>query len=60
LNCPKGSFYLFDVLLAMKIEHKKAVDPFKDLSGLQKRSLTVAIVVAFIGIFVWVFKILFF
>jgi len=48
-------------LLAMKIEHKKkAADPFKDLTTLQKRSLTVAIIVAFAGIFVWFLKILFF
>jgi hypothetical protein len=45
----------------MKIEHKKkAADPFKDLTAIQRRSLTVAIVVAFIGIFVWFIKILFF
>jgi hypothetical protein len=45
----------------MKIEHKKkAVDPFKDLSTLQKRCLTAAIILAFAGIFVWFLKILFF
>jgi hypothetical protein len=45
---------------AMKIEHKKAVDPFKDLTPLQRKTLTVAIIVAFLGIFVWFIKILFF
>jgi hypothetical protein len=45
----------------MKIEHKKnVIDPFKDLSTLQKRCLTAAIILAFAGIFVWVLKILFF
>jgi hypothetical protein len=44
----------------MKIEHKKAVDPFKDLSRLQRNCLTVAIILAFVGIFVWFIKILFF
>jgi hypothetical protein len=44
----------------MKIEHKKATDPFKDLTPLQRKCLTAAIVLAFVGIFVWFIKILFF
>jgi hypothetical protein len=45
----------------MKIEHrKKAADPFKDLSPLQRRCLNAAIILAFAGIFVWFLKILFF
>jgi hypothetical protein len=46
----------------MKIEHRKkpADDPFKDLTPLQRRCLTAAIILAFLGIFIWVFKILFF
>lgn len=44
----------------MKIEHKKVNDPLKDLSPLQRNTLTVAIVVAFVGIFIWFIKILFF
>jgi hypothetical protein len=45
----------------MKIEHrKKAADPFKDLSPLQRHCLTAAIILAFAGIFVWFLKILFF
>jgi hypothetical protein len=47
-------------LPAMKIEHKKAADPLKDLTPLQKKTLIVATVVAFLGIFVWFVKILFF
>jgi hypothetical protein len=45
----------------MKIEHKKkAADPFKDLTVLQRRCLIAAIILAFFGIFVWFIKILFF
>jgi hypothetical protein len=44
----------------MKIEHKKAADPLKDLTPLQRNTLTVAVAVAFLGIFVWFVKILFF
>jgi hypothetical protein len=44
----------------MKIEHKKAADPLKDLTPLQKKTLIVATVLAFFGIFVWFVKILFF
>jgi len=45
----------------MKIEHKKATtDPLKDLPPLQRKTLAIAIIVAFAGIFVWVIKILFF
>jgi hypothetical protein len=44
----------------MKIEHKKAADPLKDLTPLQRKTLTVAIIAAFFGIFVWFVKILFF
>lgn len=48
-------------IVEMKIEHRKqVVDPLKDLSTLQKRCLTAAIILAFVGIFVWFFKILFF
>jgi hypothetical protein len=45
---------------AMKIEHKIAKDPLKDLSPLQRKTLTVATMLAFMGIFVWFIKILFF
>jgi len=34
-------------------------DPFKDLTPLQNRSRKAAIAIAFIGVFVWVIKILF-
>lgn len=44
----------------MKIEHKKAVDPLKDLSKLQRFCLVAAVILAFAGIFVWFLKILFF
>jgi hypothetical protein len=45
----------------MKIEHRnKSADPFKDLSSLQRRCLTAAVILAFAGIFVWFIKILFF
>jgi len=44
----------------MKIEHKKKADPFKDLSQVQRNCLTVAIVLAFVGIFIWFIKILLF
>lgn len=53
---------MYDVseLPAMKIEHKKAGDPLKDLTPLQRKTLAVSIVVAFMGIFVWFIKIIFF
>jgi len=44
----------------MKIEHKKAADPLKDLTPLQRNTLAVAVVLGFMGIFVWFIKILFF
>jgi hypothetical protein len=44
----------------MKIEHKKAVDPFKDLTPLQRKTFRAAVIVAFVGIFVWFIKIIFF
>jgi len=34
-------------------------DPFKDLTVLQNRSRKAAIILAFIGVYVWVLKILF-
>jgi len=45
---------------AMKIEHKKTADPLKDLTPLQRKTIVVASIVAFLGIFVWFVKILFF
>ncbi len=54
-------FKFIRCIVTMKIEHrKKAADPFKDLSPLQRRCLTAAIILAFAGIFVWFLKILFF
>ena len=45
----------------MRLEpKKKGLDPFENLSPIQKKSRKAAIVVAFIGSFVWVIKILFF
>ncbi|MBB3056265.1 hypothetical protein [Mucilaginibacter gotjawali] len=44
----------------MKIEHKKAANPLKDLPPFQQKTFTVAIILAFLGIFVWFIKILFF
>jgi hypothetical protein len=45
----------------MKIEHKKTAKPFRDnLSPFQQKTYTVAIILAFLGIFVWFIKILFF
>ncbi|SDP71479.1 hypothetical protein SAMN05428975_2280 [Mucilaginibacter sp. OK268] len=45
----------------MRLEPKKQeFDPFENLSPLQKKTRKAAIVVAFIGSFAWVIKILFF
>jgi len=45
----------------MRLEPKKQeLDPFENLSPLQKKTRKAAIVVAFIGSFAWVIKILFF
>jgi hypothetical protein len=45
----------------MKIEHKKAANSFKEnLSPFQQKTFTMAIILAFLGIFVWFIKILFF
>jgi len=45
----------------MKIEHKKVAKSFReDLSPFQQKTFTVAIILAFLGIFVWFIKILFF
>jgi len=44
----------------MKIEHKKAANSYRDLPPFQRKTFTVAIILAFAGIFVWFIKILFF
>jgi hypothetical protein len=45
----------------MKLEpRKKELNPFENLSSIQKTSRKAAIIVAFIGSFAWVIKILFF
>ena len=45
----------------MRIEPAKRekIDPYKDLSPVHKVTRKVAIVVAFVGVFVWLFKIMF-
>jgi hypothetical protein len=44
----------------MKIEHKKAApDPLQELTPLERRCLNVAVILSFVGVFVWFFKILF-
>jgi len=46
----------------MRIEYqKKTIDPVNDkIDPSQKKSFVIAVVVAFISVFVWFFKILFF
>ncbi|MGN8070044.1 hypothetical protein [Mucilaginibacter sp. SG564] len=45
----------------MRLEpEKKKLDPFESLSPVQKKSRKAAVIVAFIGSFAWVVKILFF
>ena len=44
----------------MKIEPVKRTDTYKDLTSLQNTTRILAIIVAFIGTFVWFFKIVFF
>jgi len=38
---------------------KDTEDPFKHLTGIEKKARKVAIIVAFAGVFIWMFKIIF-
>lgn len=38
---------------------KDETDPYKDLTNIEKKARMVAIALAFIGVFVWMFKIIF-
>lgn len=43
----------------MKIRPKVITDPYKHLTPLQNTTRIMAIVIAFVGVFIWVIKILF-
>jgi len=44
----------------MRVDHKQRENPFGELSIIQKMSYFAAIAAAFVSVFVWFFKILFF
>jgi hypothetical protein len=44
----------------MRIEHREEENPFKSLSTIQKLSYIAAVAAAFVSVFTWFFKILFF
>jgi len=44
----------------MRVDHKQNENLFSELSTIQKMSYVVAIAAAFVSVFVWFFKILFF